>query len=104
MKTTTSIPKGMLFTVTSGEYSDYQVHGVFRALEEINADELKAQWIAMDKSRGEPYHFNDTGFIAWIAKSGLLEPVDSLEFFVGAYNMGDVEVRKIDTEEEDMWS
>jgi hypothetical protein len=36
----------MIFTMTTGEYSDFSIQGVFRALEEIDCDALLKKWDA----------------------------------------------------------
>ena len=43
MKKMIPIPKDALFYISTGEYSDYCVTGVFRALQEIDADSLLAR-------------------------------------------------------------
>ena len=41
-----TIPAGSLFTVSTGEYSDYDVKGVFRAVADIDPNALRDEWIA----------------------------------------------------------
>lgn len=91
------IPKGALMTLTTGAYSDYYVRGVFRALEEIRSDELLAEWLASHPEQREGYEFKDHDFLGWVARKGLLEPVDSFEWHVdGGYGGACADVSNLD--------
>lgn len=73
-------------TITTGEYSDYSVSGVFRAKEEIDADKLLADWLKDNPEQVADYHFNANEFLGWVVRQGLVEPVDSFEWYLGAYS------------------
>lgn len=80
------IPKGALFTLTTGAYSDYYIRGVFRALKEIHSDDLLAEWFAEHPEQTNAYNFKDYDFLGWVARKGLLEPLDSFEWHLdGTY-------------------
>lgn len=80
------IPKGALFTVTTGEYSDYCVQGVFRALKEIDAEALRAKWLRHYPEQAVDYRFDDAAFLADMARKGLIEDVESWEFHISSYS------------------
>jgi hypothetical protein len=83
-KKATPIPAGALFTMTTGEYSDYCIEGVFRASAEIDADALLAQWFIDHPEQNEKYRFHEREFI--VAHIHLFEPVECWEFHVGDYS------------------
>jgi hypothetical protein len=77
------IPAGSLLTISSGEYSDYIVQGVFRAVRDIDAEALRAEWLAVQPEHPFPntdITFDLYGFLGWITRKGLLEPVDSFNW------------------------
>jgi hypothetical protein len=77
------IPAGSLLTISTGEYSDYNVAGVFRALADIDANALQDEW--KEQHPGEGDKFDDDAFLAWIAGRKLLEPVPSFEWHLTDY-------------------
>ena len=85
-KIETIIPAGAYLTVSTGEYSDYSVSGVFRALKNIDADALRAQWLKDHPDNIEHYRFDEDAFLAWVAKEGFLEPVPSFEWHLCDYS------------------
>ena len=58
------IPAGAIFTVTSGEYSDFSVRGVFRALKEIDADALVDAYLFEHPDNRGHYRFEEATFLA----------------------------------------
>ena len=57
------IPAGSTFTVSTGEYSDYSVHGVFRALKEIDPKKLADDWLERYPNEAEGDSFNESKFL-----------------------------------------
>jgi hypothetical protein len=78
------IPKGAIFTITTGVYSDYSVHGVFRAKEDIDVETLRDLWIVAHPDQQEDYYFNEIEFLASL--SGILEPIDAFEWHLSNYS------------------
>lgn len=83
------IPAGSLFTVTAGCYSDYHIHGVFRAIAKIDADQLIVDWLAEHPEQKKPYCFDVSAFLAAIARKGLIESIDCFEWHLGDYDSVD---------------
>ena len=81
-----TIPAGMIFTVTSGEYSDHMVHGVFRALRDISPDDLLAEYLKDNPHEAKPYRFNETRFLSAAYRGGLIECVECMAWDIGAYS------------------
>lgn len=78
-----TIKSGTLLTVSTGEYSDYSVHGVFRALKDITYEDLRE---ARKAQPGEYDEYCDIKqIIAFLATQGYIEDVPSLELHLGAY-------------------
>lgn len=79
------IPAGALLTITTGEYSDYCIKGVFRASRQLNCDALKSAWLQLHPDQLEAYSFEEREFLAWLAAEGWLEPVDCFEWHLSDY-------------------
>lgn len=84
-KKPTNIPAGALFTITAGEYNEYNAKGVFRALREIPTAELLATYLREHAAEMEPHSFDDSRFLAWVARQGYLEPLESFEWHLSDY-------------------
>lgn len=81
------IPAGSLLTVSTGEYSDYSVRGVFRAKSDIDADALRQEWLKDNPVNEENYwFFNEDQFLGWVCRLGLLDPVDCFEWHIAPPN------------------
>lgn len=79
-KRPTVIPKGMIFTCSTGVYSDYRVMGVFRAAADIDTEAVKAEWLKNNPDQAQPYHFDCAKMLAGVVRDGLVELVDSMEW------------------------
>lgn len=73
------IKAGTLLTISTGCYSDYSVHGVFRVLKDITQEDY------------ESFRVEDDGWcdlsevIAKMATLGYIENVESTELHLGSY-------------------
>jgi len=95
------IPAGSLLTVTTGVYSDYSVHGVFKALQDIDANILRAQWFVLHPEQAEGYRFDEDAFLGWLARLNFIEALDCFEFHMSDYSRADtMEVTFMGKEEE----
>jgi hypothetical protein len=70
------IPSGELFIATTGEYSDYGVDGVFRAVQELDTYVLIEQYLNEKPQQREADSFEKNEFLAWLIRKNLIEPVD----------------------------
>jgi len=77
------IPKGATFTITAGEYSDYGVHGVFIALEDIDTSALQAEYFSLHPEQEKTYGFREDQFLAWVCAKPLMRQLDSWEWHLG---------------------
>lgn len=84
------IPAGALLTVTSGEYSNYSVRGIFRALREIDVLAMRDKYLALHPEQAARNEFEDDQFLAFLASEDLLEPVDAWEIYLGDYGNVDM--------------
>lgn len=90
------IPAGSLLTISTGEYSDYSIHGVFRAIHNIDAETLRLRWLADHPEEAERYRFNAMAFLAAATKAGLVEQVECWEWHLDDdCDASDMTVRKI---------
>lgn len=88
------IPAGAIFTVTCGEYSDYSVEGVFRAVAEINTEKMVSEYLLEHPEQSGLYVFKEKMFIGWLARKGVIEAIDSYEWYLGAYySVAEMDVR-----------
>lgn len=87
--TMTPIPKGAFLTISTGAYSSYSVQGVFRAIETIDADALRTEYLTDNPDQRERYHFDDSAFLAWVARKGLIDPIPSFEWHLSDYSDAD---------------
>ena len=81
----TIIPAGALFTVSTGEYSDYTVWGVFRATVDIDTAAELSEWLKAHPDQGDAYNFEDHEFFADVARRGLVEALPSYEWHLSDY-------------------
>lgn len=95
------IPAGAIFTITTGAYSGYSVRGVFRAVADIDADTLRDEWLATDpKPPRRSWDDDLDAFLGWVARKGLLEPLDSFEWHLGDYgDLDDMDVSHADLDD-----
>ncbi len=80
-----TIKAGELVMMSAGEYSDYGIHGLFRAKADIDPDTLVAEWLAAHPEQNETYRFREHQFLAEVCKRGLLEDVAAVEWHLGDY-------------------
>ena len=81
----TDIKKGELITIATGAYSDYSISGVFRVLADFNPQEQMEKFAAETPLEDDDTYRDLSEFIAWISRSGLLEPLESREWHIGSY-------------------
>ena len=84
-----TIPAGSLLSVTTGEYSDFHVQGIFRAISDIDPNSLLAEWLLLHHEQKKRHSFDKGGFLGWVARKGLLEPVDSYDWHLSCYGDAD---------------
>lgn len=89
MKTMIPIPAGTLVTITSGEYGNVHIIGLFRAIKTLDCGALQKQWIQIHPDQVEEFSFEEINFIAWAVVEGWLEPVDRFEWYLA--NSGSVD-------------
>jgi hypothetical protein len=94
------IPSGSFLTITVGAYSSYRIRGVFRAVQEIDADKLRNEWFSADPKPRNTWDDDSDAFLGWIARKNLLEPIDSYEWHLGDYGgLEEMEVSKADEDD-----
>lgn len=79
-----TIHAGELFTVETGEYSDFQVHGIFRALRDFEPSELlkgrKFGWTSSEPELARK-------FMAELVMDKTIEPVDCRTLSLESYGL-----------------
>jgi hypothetical protein len=79
------IPAGKLFIVSTGEYSDYSVSGLFRAKAELKPDDLLEEYLTQHPEERDGYNADFDRFVAWLTGRGLIEGVEHAEWHLGSY-------------------
>ena len=82
-----TIKAGTLLTISTGEYSDYHVHGVFRVLKDITQDDYDSFRVEDEDRFSDP-----SDAIARMAILGYIEDVPSTELHLGSYGELDPEI------------
>ena len=90
------VKKGQMLTFAEGEYSDYCVEALVRAIKEFNVKEKQADWenehaeLKDCKYRSRPLKkVKSTAFLPWLVSQGLVEDVDYIEIHTGSHgNIG----------------
>lgn len=90
------IPAGAIFTVTSGEYSDFGVDGVFRARKEIPAERLRDEYLEGNPERRGHHSFDERGFLAFLVRGGYIDQVESWELYLGGYDRSRFRVHRFE--------
>lgn len=91
-----TIPEGATFTITTGEYSDYCVQGVFKAIYDINPQTLLDEYLNANPKQRENYSFDDRQFLAFVSAKGLIEQVECFEWHLCDYGKcGEMQVSKV---------
>lgn len=86
-KIAVTIPKGALLTISTGEYSDYVVLGVFRAKAPLDVSALRQEYLALRPVEAKEYHFHEHAFLGWVVRKGLLDHEECFEWYLGAYGI-----------------
>ena len=81
------IPAGSLVNITTGEYSNYSIHGVFRANVELNPNALRAEFLNAHPEAKTTYGFSLTKFLGYLIQKQMLEPIESFEWGFGDFDM-----------------
>jgi len=84
-----TIPKGTVFLVTQGEYSDYRVNGLYQANHDLDEAALFAEYPYRHKW---PYIYEHEGsveFEDWLEAAGHISPVEHWGWHLGDYRLGD---------------
>ena len=83
-KTLRPIAAGTILTITTGDYSAYTVQGVFRAVSDINTQQLYADYVA---SRPEDYDdfLDHEIFLGWVWQRGLIEEIATVEWNIDTW-------------------
>lgn len=101
-----TIPAGEHIIITAGEWSAYQVIGLFVADVDINIEALKDEYLLLYPDQKEPYHFEKYKFVNWLCNGKcIVKEIDSREWSVGAYACSDHSfftetIKKVDTRED----
>ena len=83
--------KGEMILVTEGEYSDYNVTGLFTALKEFRRDTTIRAW-CKDTNRDIKEATCEIGcnnkeidYVPWLLRNGIIKELEYREFHTGSY-------------------
>lgn len=84
------IPEGMLFTITAGEYSDYETITLCRAQKEIDVSALQEEYLLLNEDQRGDLKFNTFAMINWLINhTDYVEELDFSEMHTGDYSTAD---------------
>lgn len=97
------IKTGEMVMITVGEYSDYQVTGLFKALKDFNPDEIVARF-REEKLTAEEREDNwaqqmISRHILFLLELGVVEQVQAAEMHLGSYGGLDPRVTELEISE-----
>lgn len=84
--------QGDLVVLTKGAYEDFDIVLVCRALCDIDADAVKAEYLSTHIEQAERYHFNESAFVSWLMTKRMLEILNYTQWFLGGGSTGDFSV------------
>jgi hypothetical protein len=87
------INKGQIIAITTGEYSDYCLHGHMKALLDFETKLIARDYLKLNPPTDYDWDAHDK-FIAWLISEGFVEPLDEscvIEFYIGSYNRLEIE-------------
>jgi len=78
------IKKDETFIITAGEYEDYNIHGLHKALKDFHMIELKEEYKNKYPQIGYYYYFNYEKFVKWIVEiKKISKPINYKECYIG---------------------
>jgi len=90
-----AIPARTIFTITSGEYSDYTTLTTCKSLKDINIKDLQKEYFAIHQKQKEDYEFNESQFIVWLVnEKHYAEEIGFMELHLGPDGYADFELKK----------
>jgi len=88
--------KGDLVIVTTGQYSDYALHYMAKALISFNAASVRAEYLKTRKSEEKKYYFSDYDFVNFLLAEKYLTPVKCTEICIHGYGEGLIDLEVYD--------
>lgn len=77
---------GQLLLLSTGEYSDYDIHVVCRVLKNFDSREVSLSY----NGKRDDYDFDDDAFTHYLTSNGYIEDVDYQEWHLGSYGTLDI--------------
>ena len=93
------VVKGDLIIMTSGDYSDYVIDILCRALADFDIEEMRQEYLVLFPEEAVRYKFSDVHFKKWlIVDKRLLEELQAREWNFDSYDGADYEIKPVDFE------
>ena len=81
------IKKGTMLVISTGEYSNFTIHTLCKALQDIDTEVVKQEYLLVHPEEGVEYHANFYRFMKWIiVDKQLVEEIVYGEWYVGSYS------------------
>ena len=82
--------KGGYLAISTGEYSDYSVDGLFNILEDFDAQQQMSAWAKethrkLINDRVERDHSKEIDYVSWLSKKGFIEEIEYREMHTDEY-------------------
>ena len=85
----TKIKKDELVLFSTGKYSDYNVRGLAKALQDIDPEQVRNDYINIHPEQTADYSFDDVMFIDYLKELKLIEFIEApkwKEWYLEAYS------------------
>lgn len=80
------IPKGRLILLSSGEYSDYSLAGLYIANVDIVPEEVRNNYLNEYPEEQDNYKLNEVNFKNYLVNNNLVTPMGCTEWYMGGYS------------------
>lgn len=79
------IKRNTYLVLTGGNYSDYGLHGHYRARRAFDPNEELHAYLATGPECSKEWGYKNHLFIDYLVEQGFIQPVPALEIFIGGY-------------------
>lgn len=81
---TNIIPVNVIFPITAGEFDDYRIIGIFKALQDLDVEFIRQNWLKRYPDSNN--YFDHYEFLKTAIKDGLIEPIEMYNFHLHNYS------------------
>jgi hypothetical protein len=80
------IPKDTLVLLSSGEYSDYSLEGLYITTSDLYPEKIRNDYINEYPEQTDTYMFKESTFKEYLLKNNYVKPMGCTEWYMGSYS------------------